>query len=222
MTSIAIDIVSDVVCPWCYIGKKRLEKALGQIDGEVAVETRWRPFQLDPTLPKEGRDRSEYLVQKFGSAERVRQSHDAITEAGAGEGIAFAFDAIRVAPNTLDAHRLIRWAASAGASLQERLVETLFRMYFTEGRDVGDPAVLVKAADQAGMDAAITQTLLQGDADRASVMEEIATAQRMGVTGVPCFILDGRFAMMGAQPAETLAHAIRDIASKKKETRAEA
>jgi predicted DsbA family dithiol-disulfide isomerase len=222
MTHISIDIVSDVVCPWCYIGKKRLEKALGDIDGKVEIETRWRPFQLDPTLPKEGRDRTEYLVQKFGSAERVRQSHSAIAKAGADEGIAFDFDAISVAPNTLDAHRLVRWAATAGAGVQEALVETLFRMYFTEGRNVGDPLVLVEAAERSGMDAAIAETLLHGDADRAAVTEEIATAQRMGVTGVPCFILDGRFAMMGAHPPETLAHAIADVASKKEAAAAEA
>jgi len=218
MTSVTIDIVSDVMCPWCYVGKKRLEKALAKLDADIEVDLHWRPFQLDPTLPKEGRDRKEYLESKFGGAERANQAYTAIREAGADEGIAFDFDSIAVSPNTLDAHRLIRWAAASGEATQGAVVEILFRMYFTEGRNIGDHAVLLDAAGQAGMDVALVQTLLQGDADRTGVQREIATAQQMGVTGVPCFIFEGRYAVMGAQPVETLAGVIADVTKKKEES----
>lgn len=219
MTKITVDIVSDVMCPWCYVGKRRFDKALSELDDTIEVDVRWRPFQLDPTLPKEGRDRQDYLTSKFGSAEDARRAYASIREAGAAEGIPFDFDAIAVSPNTLDAHRLVRWAASAGNNVQSRVVEILFRMYFTEGGNVGDPAVLLAAAGEAGMDANVVEALLHSDADRPEVMEEIATAQRMGVTGVPCFILDGRYAVMGAQPAETLGRALGEICAKKeKET----
>jgi len=222
MTIVTIDIVSDVMCPWCYVGKRRLEQALGEIGDKVAVELRWRPFQLDATIPREGRDRKAYLESKFGGAERARAAYSAIREAGAAEGIPFDFDAIAISPNTLDAHRLIRWAAASGEKTQGKIVDVLFRMYFTEGRNIGDPAVLLEAAGEAGMDVSVVETLLHGDADRAAVEREIATAQQMGVTGVPCFILDGRFAVMGAQSADTLARAIVDVATKKEEAPASA
>lgn len=215
MSRITVDIVSDVMCPWCYVGKRRFEAALAEIGDGVAVETHWRPFQLDPTIPPEGRDRKAYLESKFGSADRARQAYEAIREAGAAEGIPFDFEAIAVSPNTLDAHRLIRWAAASGEETQGKLMDILFRMYFTAGRNIGDPVVLLEAAEQAGMDTALVRTLLQGNADRAEVQREIATAQQMGVTGVPCFILDGRYAVMGAQPAHTLAKAIIDLAAQK-------
>ena len=215
MTKVTVDIVSDVMCPWCYVGKRRFEKALSELDDTIEVDVRWRPFQLDPTLPRGGRDRKAYLKSKFGSSEHARRAYASIREAGAAEGIPFDFDAIAVSPNTLDAHRLVRWAASAGSSVQNRVVEILFRMYFTEGGNVGDPAVLLAAAGEAGMDANVVEALLHSDADRPEVMEEIATAQRMGVTGVPCFILDGRYAVVGAQPAETLSRALSEICAKK-------
>lgn len=218
MPELTVDIVSDVMCPWCYVGKKRFEKALCVLDGGLEVDVRWRPFQLDPTLPRQGRDRKAYLAGKFGSPERARQAYAAIREAGAAEGIPFDFDAIAVAPNTLDAHRLIRWAVSAGRGVQGKLIDILFRMYFAEGRNIGDPAVLVEAAGAAGMDTGVVAALLPTDADRADVAEEIATAQRMGVTGVPCFILDGRYAVMGAQPADALARALTEISADKKKS----
>lgn len=218
MTSVTIDIVSDVMCPWCYVGKRRLEKALGAIGEGIDVELRWRPYQLDPTIPREGRDRKAYLDEKFGGPERARKAYAAIREAGADEGIPFDFDAIAVSPNTLDAHRLIRWAAASGEAVQGKIVGILFRMYFTEGRNIGDTAVLLEAAEEAGLDVPLVQTLLHGEADRAAVQREIATAQQMGVTGVPCFIFDGRYAVMGAQPAETLARVIADVAKKREES----
>jgi predicted DsbA family dithiol-disulfide isomerase len=210
---ITVDVVSDVVCPWCFIGQKRLDKAIAA--SGVDVQVHWRPFQLDPTIPPEGKDRREYMLGKFGSEERIREIHARIEPLGAEEGISFNFDAIKVAPNTLDAHRVIRWAGAAGEEVQNRLVRRLFQLNFEEGRNLGDPAVLVEAAREAGMDTAIVETLLPTDADVESVRGEIDTAARMGVTGVPCFLLEGKYAVMGAQDAATLADAIRQVSAAK-------
>jgi predicted DsbA family dithiol-disulfide isomerase len=179
---------------------------------EIDAEVHWRPFQLDPTIPPEGKDRRAYMLAKFGSEERLRQIHANILPLGAAEGINFDFDAITVSPNTLDAHRVIRWASSNGAAVQGRLVGELFSRYFERGENVGDHAVLVDAAGEAGMDAAIVASLLPTDADRQEVRTEIATASRMGITGVPCFLLAGKYAVMGAQDSTTLAKAINDVA----------
>ncbi len=212
--SISVDVVSDVVCPWCFIGQKRLDKAIGTVEG-VDVHVSWRPFQLDPTIPAQGKDRREYMLAKFGSEERIRDIHARIEPLGAAEGIAFDFDAIKVAPNTLDAHRVIRWAGPAGEAVQTRLVRRLFQLDFEEGANLGDAAVLIKAAREAGMDASVVETMLATDADKEAVRTEIATASRMGITGVPCFLIEGKYAVMGAQDAETLADAIRQIATAK-------
>ncbi|MGB3644089.1 MAG: DsbA family protein [Mesorhizobium sp.] len=211
--SITVDVVSDVVCPWCFIGQKRLDKAIAASGVDVRVH--WRPFQLDPTIPPEGKNRREYMLGKFGSEERIREIHARIEPLGAAEGISFDFDAIKVAPNTLDAHRVIRWAGAAGEKVQNRLVRRLFQLNFEEGGNLGDPAVLVEAAREAGMDTAIVETLLPTDADVESVRGEIDTAARMGVTGVPCFLLEGKYAVMGAQDAVTLADAIRQVSAAK-------
>jgi predicted DsbA family dithiol-disulfide isomerase len=212
--AISIDVISDVVCPWCFIGQKRLDKAL-QAVSDVAVDVRWRPYQLDPTIPSEGKDRKEYMLAKFGSEERLREIHGRVEEAGEAEGIDFDFSAIKVSPNTLDAHRVIRWASTEGADVQNRLARRLFQLYFEEGRNIGDHQVLIAAAKDAGMDAAVVETLLASDADREAVEGEIATAARMGVRGVPCFLLEGKYAVMGAQDPETLADAIRQVAAAK-------
>jgi len=212
--TISVDVVSDVVCPWCFIGQKRLDTAIDEVPN-VAVEVRWRPFQLDPTIPPEGKDRKRYMLEKFGSEERIRQIHARVETLGAAEGINFAFDAIKIAANTLDAHRVIRWAGAADMDAQNRLVRRLFKLNFEEGRNIGDHAVLIEAAREAGMDAAVVETLLPTDADVESVRNEIATAQRMGITGVPCFLLEGRYAVMGAQDTATLADAIRQVAAAK-------
>ncbi len=212
--SISVDVVSDVVCPWCFIGQKRLDKAIDTVEG-VDVHVSWRPFQLDPTIPAQGKDRREYMLAKFGSEERIRDIHARIEPLGAAEGIAFDFDAIKVAPNTLDAHRVIRWAGPAGEAVQNRLVRRLFQLNFEEGANLGDAAVLIKAAREAGMDASVVETMLATDADKEAVRTEIATASRMGITGVPCFLIEGKYAVMGAQDAETLADAIRQIATAK-------
>lgn len=220
MTNLTVDIVSDVMCPWCYVGKKRLEAALASLDADIEVELNWRPFQLDPTLPKEGKDRRRYLEEKFGGPDRARQAYAAIREAGVAEGIPFDFDAIKVSSNTLDAHRLIRWAASAGTGAQDKVVERLFRMYFVEGRNIGDNVNLLEAAREAGMDEPVVRALLDSDKDRREVTDEIATAQHMGVTGVPCFILDQRYAVMGAQSSQALARALNELAAQKQASNA--
>lgn len=212
--AITVDVVSDVVCPWCFIGQKRLDKAVAAA-GDVDVHIRWRPFQLDPTIPSQGKDRREYMRAKFGSDERIREIHARIEPLGEAEGISFAFDAIKVAPNTLDAHRLIRWAGAAGEAVQNRLVRRLFQLNFEEGVNIGDHAVLVEAAREAGMDASVVATLLPTDADVEAVRTEIATASRMGISGVPCFLLEGKYAVMGAQDVDTLADAIRQVAAAK-------
>ncbi|MCA0046139.1 DsbA family protein [Mesorhizobium sp. B283B1A] len=212
--AITVDVVSDVVCPWCFIGQKRLDKAVAAA-GDVEVHIRWRPFQLDPTIPPQGKDRREYMLAKFGSDERIREIHARIEPLGEAEGISFAFNAIKVAPNTLDAHRLIRWAGAAGEAVQNSLVRRLFQLNFEEGVNIGDHAVLIEAAREAGMDASVAETLLPTDADVEAVRTEIATAARMGISGVPCFLLEGKYAVMGAQDADTLADAIRQVAAAK-------
>jgi predicted DsbA family dithiol-disulfide isomerase len=203
-----IDVVSDVVCPWCYVGKHRLEAALRMLP-ERNFAVFWRPFQLDATIPKEGIPRQVYLERKFGR-ERLGQIHAPLIEIGKAEGIPFAFDKITRSPNTLDAHRLIRWAHDAGR--QNDMVNRLFALYFTEGADIGDRDVLVKAAADSGLDGALVAQRLQTETDLDPVIAEIDGAQKMGITGVPTFIFAARFALSGAHPAETLRKAIEQSA----------
>lgn len=214
LPTVSVDVVSDVVCPWCYIGQKRLDKAVAALP-DITVDIRWRPFQLDPTIPPEGKDRKDYMLAKFGSEERLREIHARMVPLGEAEGIDFDFGAIRVSPNTLDAHRVIRWAGTSGGEVQGRLVRNLFQLYFEKGVNVGDHSVLVEAARDSGMDAAVVEALLPTDADRDAVSAEAATASEMGITGVPCFLLESKYAVMGAQDAETLADAIRQVAGAK-------
>jgi len=211
---IAIDVVSDVVCPWCYVGSRRLDQALAQLPG-IEAEIAWRPFQLDPTIPPEGRDRREYMRGKFGSDERIRQLHDNLIQSTLDANIPFAFDRIKVAANTLDAHRLIRWAGGQGPETQGAVVRALFKANFEDGANVGDHAVLAEIAAAAGMDSAVVAALLPTDADRDEVRAEIAQASRMGISGVPCFLLERKYAVMGAQPTEALADAIRQVSAAK-------
>jgi len=213
--SLTIDVVSDIMCPWCYIGKKRLEAALDEVGSEMNVEIRWRPYQLDPTLPKEGKDRKQYMEDKFGGPEGAEKAYANVRAAGAEENIPFAFDDIPVSANTLDAHRLIRWAGSLGPVAQDTAVDALFKAYFEEGKNIGDDAVLIEAGRQAGLETEVVERLLAGEADRDTVSAEIDQARQMGVTGVPCFIIDMKYAVVGAQPAEALADAMRKVALEK-------
>jgi predicted DsbA family dithiol-disulfide isomerase len=203
--SLTIDVVSDVVCPWCYVGKKRLERALAQETGEP-VTVHWRPYQLDPSIPEGGVERRAYMLNKFGDTGRIEAAHERLKALGAEEGIAFAFDKIARAPNTLDAHRLIRWAFVTGA--QGQVVDRLFKLYFEEGRDIGDRALLIETARECGMDAEVVEKLYAEGADESEVRAEIDEAQRLGVTGVPFFIFAQRFGVPGAQDAEVLSGAI--------------
>ncbi len=201
---LTIDIVSDVVCPWCYLGEKRLEEALAEEPGEV--EIRWRAYQLDPTIPEGGLDRTEYMEKKFGRSGQLQSAHDNLTRLGAEVGLPFAFDKIKRSPNTLDAHRLIRWAASAG--VQQSVVDRLFKAFFVEGRDIGDRGVLVEIASDCGLDANLVEKLLADGADTDEVRQEIEQAQAMGVSGVPFFIFGGRLGVPGAQEPSVLRQAM--------------
>ena len=201
---LTIDIVSDVVCPWCYLGEKRLEAALKDEAGPVTV--RWRPYQLDPTIPEGGLDRAEYMEKKFGKSGRLQSVHDNLPRLGAEVGVPFAFDKIERSPNTLDAHRLIRWAASAG--VQEKVVDRLFKAYFVEGRDIGDGGVLIEIAGECGLDAHLVEKLLADGADADRVRQEIEQAQAMGLSGVPFFIFGGRIGVPGAQEPSVLRQAM--------------
>ncbi len=206
-----IDVVSDVVCPWCFLGRKRLEKALA-MNPDIEATVNWRPFQLDPTIPRQGKDRNRYMQEKFGSSDKIFEIHQQLIELGKEEGIEFDFEAIKISPNTLDAHRLIRWASQAKPNVQDAVVGILFSYYFEQGKDIGDRQVLLEAAEEAGMDVAIVDSLLATDADTVGVQQEIDTANQVGVRGVPCFILDQKYAVMGAQSADALADAIRQTA----------
>jgi predicted DsbA family dithiol-disulfide isomerase len=201
---LTIDVVSDVVCPWCYLGEKRLAAALAQESEPVVV--RWRPYQLDPTIPEGGLDRKAYMERKFGNDGKLKAVHDRLAQLGAEVDLPFAFDRITRAPNTLDAHRLIRWSASSG--VQSAVVDRLFRAYFVEGRDIGERGTLIDIAADSGLEAGLVGRLLDEGADVDAVQNEIAQAQAIGVTGVPFFIFAGRLAVPGAQDVSVLRRAI--------------
>lgn len=195
-----LDIHSDVVCPWCYLGAANLLKALDARAGAHPFAIAWHPFQLDPSIPPEGIDRAAYMRAKFGDDDRIAVAHARLEALGRDAGIAFRFDRIARAPNTLDAHRLIRWAGPE--HLQTRTAMVLFRRCFELGEDISDPGVLRAAADEAGLDGAAIARLLAGDADRTEVRAEARAAAEMGIDGVPTFIVAGRYSVSGAQPPE--------------------
>jgi predicted DsbA family dithiol-disulfide isomerase len=207
---ISIDVISDTVCPWCYIGKRRLEAAMRQRP-DYEYQIGWRPFQLNPDLPRGGMERRQYLALKFGGGDRAQQIYSHIKAAGRQERISFDFDAIRQQPNTFDSHRLIRWAAYE--SVQDAVVETLFRRYFTEGADIGSRTVLLRIAADCGMRAEAVRRMLDGNTDADLVREEELVARRMGVNGVPCFIVDRKYAVSGAQDASVLVNVL-DLAAR--------
>jgi predicted DsbA family dithiol-disulfide isomerase len=210
---IEIDVISDVMCPWCYIGKRRLEKALTMLPG-IEVDIRWRPFQLDHTIPEAGMDRQEYLRNKFGSDADAAQVYEPVRAAGKAESIPFEFEKISISPNTLDAHRVIRWALAEG--VQDAVVERLFQLYFIEGANLTDKTVLADAAVEAGIERAVVEHLLAGETDKAETQAEIAKIQHMGVTGVPAFIVGNRYAVMGAREPEVIAQAIQEVARERR------
>ncbi len=203
-----LDIVSDPICPWCYIGAANLTRALETARAQP-FDIHWRPFQLNPDMPPEGADRQAYLDAKFGGPDRARQIYARIDAAAAEAGLDLHFDRIRRTPNTLDAHRLIRWAGAEG--VQTPLVGQLFRRYFREGEDISDPDVLVAAATAVGMDATLVRRLLTGDADVEETRAEDAAFREMGVTGVPTFILGNRYLVTGAQPPEVWTRIVSEL-----------
>lgn len=217
MTPIRIDVVSDIVCPWCYLGKARLELAIAEVQDSVATEVFWQPYQLNPDYPPEGVDHQKVLTEKLGGPENLARIHANLETLGREVGIAYDFKAIRIGPNTLDAHRLIHWAGIEGQDVQDAVVSALFRANFEEGRNVGDPAVLKAIAESAGMDGKVIATLLASEADKDTVKQQIDMARQMGVSGVPFFIIDGRYAISGAQTPDVLAGALRQIAAEKEE-----
>lgn len=201
-----IDIYSDVACPWCYLGKRRLELALERFDGDVTV--RWRPYQLDPSAPAEPTPLQPALAAKFGGIDRVRQMNDQLTELGRAAGLDYRFaDAQHV--NTFAAHRLAWYADREGFGSQ--VVDGLFRAYFTEGRNVADPAVLLEVGVEAGLDEQALAAFLASDDGTAEVAEELADARALGITGVPTYVLDGRYAVSGAQEPETLVDVLEEV-----------
>ena len=207
-----LDIISDPICPWCYIGKANLDRAVAET-GENPFDIDWRIFQLNPDMPPEGVERRSYLEAKFGGPEQARAVYARVEAAAAEAGLAIHFDRIARTPNTMDAHRLIRWARTTGH--QSNLVDRLFAEYFVHGRDISDPEVLLDAASSVGMEREVVARLLSGDADRDQLREEDQAARRMGVNGVPCFILGGRYVLQGAQPPETWTRVIRELAARR-------
>jgi len=196
-----LDIFSDTICPWCYVGKRRLERALKtRPQHDIAIA--WRAFQLNPTMPSEGMDRRNYIESKFGSPERARRIHDAVATAGASEGIAFAFDRIKRTPNTVLSHRLLRFAHRYDR--QSPLLDGLFRAYFEDGLDTSDVDVLTEIAAAAGLLEEEARRFLLSADEREMVLAEDQLARRQGINGVPCFIFNGRYALSGAQEPEAL------------------
>jgi predicted DsbA family dithiol-disulfide isomerase len=203
-----IDIVSDAICPWCYIGKRQLERALTMLAAEgLHFSVHWNPFQLNPDMPKEGRDRAAYRAMKFGSADRARELDERVASAAAGVGLKFRQDLMLRTPNTLDAHRLIWLAGREG--LQDATMEAVFLAYFTQGRDISDLGVLADCAAAAGMDRASVADFLASEVAAQEMLAADKAAREAGVNGVPSFFLDGYGLFSGAVPAETMAEALR-------------
>lgn len=207
---LSIDIISDVVCPWCYVGKRRLESALAKRAGSAdqPVNVRWHAFELNPDIPPGGVDRRSYLENKFGGPERAKQIYARIKAAGDEVGIAFDFDRIVRQPNTVNAHRLIAWAQETDISASDALIERLFRAYFVDGIDIGNIEALARIAGDAGFDATAAHAWLASDSGRAAVRAEEQRARALGVTGVPFFVFNQRLAVSGAQPPEVLLEAM--------------
>ncbi|MBO9396933.1 DsbA family oxidoreductase [Shimia sp. R9_1] len=205
---IKLDIISDPICPWCFIGKTRLEKALAEVEDHPFV-IEWHPFQLNPDMPDEGMDRREYLETKFGGKENAVRVYGEIERHAREEGLDIDFAAMKRTPNTINAHRLIHWAGIE--QKQNAVVDALFAAYFNEGRDIGDTDVLADIADSAGMDAAMVRKLLDSDADVDDIRARDAHSRKMGVNSVPTFIVANQHAVPGAQPADLWLKVIADL-----------
>ncbi|MBV1867123.1 MAG: DsbA family oxidoreductase [Marinosulfonomonas sp.] len=208
---IKLDILSDPICPWCYIGKANLDRALASHpDHPFAIE--WHPFQLNPDMPEGGMDRRTYLETKFGGQKEAVQAYTPVVEAAGAAGLEINFEAMEKTPNTLNAHRLIHWAGLEGR--QTPVVSALFRAYFKEGRDIGDSDVLIDIAEKMEMDGAMTRKLLSGTADADDIRARDANARKRGVTGVPTFIIANQHVLPGAQPPELWAQVLDELAAR--------
>ena len=204
-----IEIVHDLVCPWCYLGVRRLLRTMRRRP-DLAFELIWRPFLLNPDMPRTGMARPDYVVRKFGGEDRARRLYATISETGRNEGVDFRFDRIRRTPSSVDAHRLVRHAAGYGRA--DSLVEALFAAHFTDGCDIGDHAVLVAIATACGMDRVAVRRFLASDAEAEAVHADNLRAHRLGINGVPCFVVDGMHAIAGAQEPEVIERLL-DIAT---------
>jgi len=198
---IAIEVVHDLVCPWCYLGVQRLLRTLRRRP-DIGYELAWHPFLLNPDMPRTGMSRGDYVVRKFGGEERARRLYGSITEIGKAEGLEFRFDRIRRTPSSVDAHRLVRFAAREGRA--DAMVMALFSAHFTEGMDIGDPFVLTALAGASGLDPAAARAFLNSDSEFDVVHAENLRAHRLGINGVPCFVIAGRHAIAGAQESKVL------------------
>jgi predicted DsbA family dithiol-disulfide isomerase len=212
--TLSVEIVSDIACPWCYLGKRRLDAAVEQLAGRVRIERRWRPFLLDPTVPAGGVPYRDYLVAKFRDARALDAAHANLTQLGAAVGIAYDFAAIEKRVDTLDAHRVMLWAGEA--EVADAAAEALFRRQFVTPEDLSDPAVLAAAAEEAGLDGDEVADWLATDVDRDKVRTAAIDIQRMGVQGVPFMIFEGKYAISGAQETEMLADALAEMAAEKR------
>jgi predicted DsbA family dithiol-disulfide isomerase len=206
-TNLSVEVYSDVVCPWCYVGKRRLERALAQLNGGAQARISWRPFQLNPTMPLDGMDRSTYLKAKFGSLEAFGQMKEQLLTAGADERIPFAFEKIQRTPNTFAAHRLAWYAAQQGK--QDQVMEALFRAYFLNGKNIGDVKTLTHVAAEAGLDRTETEEFLESDNGMVEVKAEEAVGWQLGIRGVPYFVFNGTVSISGAQHPDMFVSAIQ-------------
>ena len=209
MQKISIDVVSDVICPWCFLGKRRLDKAIAMVP-EIAVEVHFRPFFLDPTIPEAGLDRHAYMAGKFGE-ERLKTIHDPLIAAGKEDGVPYAFDKITRTPSSMNAHRLVRWAHLIGS--QRQVMEALFMAYWSWGKDISDIEVLKTIAIVNGLNGPEIAEELVTDRDKKEILEEAELAQQIGVTGVPTFVVNRTYGAVGAQPVESLVALIKKVAA---------
>ena len=208
--TVKLDIMSDPICPWCYIGKTHLDKALAAVPEHPFV-IEWHPFQLNPDMPDAGMDRREYLERKFGGKDGAVRAYAPVVEHAENAGLKIDFEGMKRTPNTLDAHRLIHWAGIEGK--QDAVVDALFKAYFVDARDIGSHEVLADIADSVGMDAAVVLKLLQSDADREDIRTRDSHSREMGVSSVPTYIVANQHAVPGAQPPELWGKVISEIMS---------
>lgn len=209
--TIKIGVVSDVVCPWCYIGKRRLEKAIAELSPRFTFEVEYFPFELNPQMPSQGIDQKDYLMNKFGGEERYHQLTDHVTSIAAQEGLTLDYPAQKISPNTRNAHRLIQFAKENQKQLA--VVEALFKAYFTDGIDLSKTENLLSVAVAAGLDREKTEAFLKSDAGRAEVEFTERELQQSGITGVPFYVVDNKYGISGAQPSESFIKAFEEIAS---------